>query len=365
MNNEKWVLYSTCDEDALSELKALEINDKDDVLCVTGSACRTLSLMTKNPSSITSVDYSAGQNYLLELKLAAMKNLDYDTLLYFMGVENVKVENKSRLDIFMSLCPYLSSKAIDYFYYYMSAIKKGVLYQGRHEKFYRNFLSPFLHLIYGRALKELFEANDLNEQKNIYYKRIRGPFWKLMITKGFNKMLLKAILNNPDYETEFEIGDLGDYMLKTIDHTFLTHLAKDNDWLSLMLNGKYLNRNALPHFLLHDSYLAIRESNTSINIVTTDLVEFSKGSAANKFSKFSLSDVTSCIAKVRFNTLLGEIPRIGREGGKLCYRNFIARHLIPSELAPLLKRENDLCTNLDVNDRAFSYQFEVASISQV
>ena len=96
---EKWILYSTCDEDSYSELKALDINESDDVLCVTGSACRTLSLMTKNPKSITSIDYAAGQNHLLELKLAAIRELDYDTLLFFLGVEG-QVGSRSRIDIF-------------------------------------------------------------------------------------------------------------------------------------------------------------------------------------------------------------------------------------------------------------------------
>ena len=88
--HEKWILYSTSDEDNTSELRALNISPDDHIISVTGSGCRTLSLLTQNPRSVVSVDYSPGQNYLLELKLAAIRSLSYDELLQFFGVDKSK-----------------------------------------------------------------------------------------------------------------------------------------------------------------------------------------------------------------------------------------------------------------------------------
>ena len=110
-NQEKWILYSTSDEDNASELRALDITPTDRVISVTGSGCRTLSLLTQNPQSVVSVDYSPGQTYLLELKLAAMRTLSYDELLAFFGVD----ECKTRWKIFESLQPKISGEAAAYF----------------------------------------------------------------------------------------------------------------------------------------------------------------------------------------------------------------------------------------------------------
>lgn len=358
--NDDWILYSTCDEDAESELAALSISTNDDVLCVTGSACRTLSLLSHNPASITSVDYAAGQNHLLELKLAAIRMFDYDRLLGFLGVESPL---RPRWQDYLKLEVQLSEAARIYFRKYQEEIKAGIIFRGRHEKFYIRILGPILRFFYGKALVALFASNTIEQQKEIYFNKIRGHFFRLLVTKGFNKTLLTRILNNPSYEVEIEIGDLGSYMLKTLDHTFSTHLAKDSDWLSLMLNGRYLGRHALPHYLRQENIENIRVSETKLEIVTQDIVNYTKNLPDDRFSKFSLSDISSCISKKRFKELLTEIPRIGRKGGRLCYRNFIARRTIPEHLKHLMCRDNELCTRLNHCDRAFSYQFEVATLT--
>lgn len=357
---EDWILYSTCDEDAESELSALAVNAEDDVLCVTGSACRTLSLISRNPRSITSIDYAAGQNYLLELKLAAIRHLDYDHLLGFLGVEAAL--NPREAD-YQNLKQHLSPAAQRYFSHYMRDVKAGILFRGRHEKFYIRVMAPFLQLFYGRALKEIFSTDSLEQQKRLYFEKVRSPFFAFLIRKGFNKSLLTAVLNNPDYEVEVEVGNLGNYMLETLDHTFSTHLAKESDWLSLMFNGQYLSRHALPHFLQEEVVRKIKAARTEIHIIRQDIVQFSIQAPEAAFSKFSLSDISSCIAKPRFMELLTHIPRIGRDNGRLCYRNFIARHKIPQSLNGLLTRDNELCNRLNRDDRAFSYQFEIATVS--
>lgn len=356
-----WVLYSTCDEDAHSELKALRAGQDDHVLCVTGSACRVLSLLAQQPEKITAIDFAPGQNYLLDLKIAAIKAFEYSQLLEFFGVE--KCSETQRWADFLTLQSLMSEDAFNYFSHYRKEIKAGVLYRGRHEKFYVYFLSPFLHLLYGKSFKAMFETDDIEAQKAIYFNQIRGPFWRLMIKKGFTKGLLKGILNNKDYETEFEIDDLGEYMLQTLDHTFSTHLAKYNDWLSMMVNGRYLGRHAMPHFLSRESYDAIRAAKTKVEIITADLVEYTQTAESNSFSVFSLSDVSSCISKSRFNELLGQLPRISQPGARLCYRNFIARHKVPSNLLEQIKIDTPMCQALNHSDRAFSYQFEVALIN--
>ena len=54
--HEKWILYSTSDEDNTSELRALNLSPDDHIVSVTGSGCRTLSLLTQNPRSVVETD---------------------------------------------------------------------------------------------------------------------------------------------------------------------------------------------------------------------------------------------------------------------------------------------------------------------
>ena len=358
-NQEKWILYSTCDEDSYSELRALDITSNDRVLSVTGSGCRTLSLLACNPKYLISVDYAPGQNYLLELKLAAIRALSYDKLLQFFGVENCP----NRWDIFCSFEEQISPQASAYFRANRWAIEKGILFAGRHELFYVRFVAPLMRLLYGRQLDQIARASTLEEQREIYNKHISGFLWNLLIRVGFSPWSIQMILNDPKYFVEMNVN-VGDYLIERLDHTFNHHLVRDNHWTSMMFYGKYLGKRCLPHFLLEENYHAIRQATTKVEIVTTNLIEYMKDMPEHSIDKYSLSDVTSCIDTPTFKSLINEVIRTGENQGKLCYRNFLNKQLIPSDLEDILQRDNELNTLLYQDDLAFAYSFEVAEINK-
>lgn len=358
-NQEKWILYSTCDEDSYSELRALDITSNDRVISVTGSGCRTLSLLACNPKYLISVDYAAGQNYLLELKLAAIRVLSYDILLKFLGVE--KCHN--RWDLFCSFEEQISPQASAYFRANRWAIEKGILFAGRHELFYIRFVAPLMRLLYGRQMEQIARASTLEEQCEIYKKHISGFLWNSLIRVGFSSLSIRIILNDPKYFVETSVN-VGDYLIERLDHTLTHHLVRDNHWTSLMFYGKYLGKRCLPHFLLEENYHAIRQATTKVEIVTGNLIEYMKKMPEASIDKYSLSDVTSCIDTQTFRSLMEEVIRTSENQGKLCYRNFLNKQLIPSDLENIFQRDNQLSALLYQDDLAFAYSFEIAQINK-
>ena len=358
VTEDRWLLYSTCDEDSRSEMRALDIREGDDVLAVTGSGCRALSLMVANPRSVTSVDSSAGQTYLLELKLAAIRAFDYDTLLEFLGVD----DSADRWRLFEQLKPHLSQGAIDYFTKYRKAIRNGVLRAGRHEQLYVKLVAPAMKLLYGRAIRDLWAATDLEEQRRIYRERIDGKLWRNMIRRGFTERTLKTVLNDDSYRVVTDVQSCGDYVLERLDHSFTNHLARDNDWVSFMFFGRYPDRSVLPHYLMPESVEAIRNADTQFNIVRADLMDHLRSLPDSSIDKFSLSDVTSCIDRDQFATLMKEVVRLARVDGRICYRNFLSRHTPAADLRTVLHRDDDLCEKLYFDDYAFVYQFEIFTV---
>lgn len=358
-NQEKWILYSTCDEDSYSELRALDLTSNDRVLAVTGSGCRTLSLLACNPKSLTSVDYSPGQNYLLELKLAAIRALSYEKLLQFFGVEDCQ----NRWETFCSLENQISPQAFAYFQANRWAIDSGVIFAGRHELFYVRFVAPLMRLVYGRQMEQIARASTIEDQRKIYNQHILGLLWKLMIRAGFSPLSISLILNDPKYVVEMNVN-VGDYLIERLHHTFNHHLVRDNHWTSFMFYGKYLGRRCLPHFLLEENYDAIRKATTKIQIVTGNLIEYMKTMPEQSIDKYSLSDVTSCIDTPTFKNLINEVIRTSENQGKLCYRNFLNKQLIPSDLENIFQRDQELSDALYHDDLAFAYSFEIAQINK-
>lgn len=358
---EKWILYSTCDEDSFSELRALQIVPTDTIISVTGSGCRTLSLLTRNPRKVVSVDYSPGQNYLLELKVAAIHSLSYDELLAFFGID----ESRERWDVFEFLAGQISEPAASYFRRHAQAIRSGILFSGRHERFYVRVVAPFMHLLFGSKLRRLFSAHTIEEQKQIYREEVAGTLWRWIIRKGFSESTLRRILNDDKYHIEIDVPSVGDYLLERLDHTFSHHLARKNHWVSFMVNGRYPDRTCLPHFLLRENYEAIRRATTILTPVTDNLIAYLRRLPDRSVDKFSLSDVTSCINKAEFNALLDQVFRTGKPGARICYRNFLAKYSVPRQADSRIIRDDALASELDRDDLAFAYSFEVATLAGI
>ncbi|WP_040795122.1 DUF3419 family protein [Nocardia higoensis] len=355
---DRWLLYSTCDEDSRSELRALTVTEDDDVLAVTGSGCRVLSLVVENPRSVIAVDSSAGQTYLLELKLAAIRHFSYDTLLEFLGVD----PSRDRWRLFEELTPALTPGAIAYFTRYHKAIRGGVLRAGRHEQLYVRLVAPMMRVLYRSAMRDLFAAENIEQQRRVYREQIDGVLWRALIRRGFTERTLKAVLNDDSYNVVTDVQSCGDYVLERLEHTLTEHLVRDNDWVTFMLQGRYPDRNVLPHYLLRDSVAAIRAADTRVEPVRADLMAYLRSVPDASIDKFSMSDVTSCIDRAQFATMMNELVRVARPGGRICYRNFLSRHRPDSAFASVLHRDDDLCERLYHDDYAFVYQFEIFTV---
>ena len=355
----RWIAYSTCDEDPKSEIRALNITPDDTVLCVTGSGCRVLSLLACNPQHLIAVDYSPGQNYLLELKLAAIRNLSYDQLLQFFGVD----EHPNRWEIFCSLQHQMSRDTVAYFQANRWAIDKGVLFTGQHEALYIKLVVPLTQLLFGRQLERIFRSVTLEEQRSVYQQQLASSFWRWLIRVGFSPAVFRYLLNEPHLFAEINV-DTSSYVLDRLDHTFSNHLAKDNDWLYFMFYGKYPGRHCLPHFLREENYWAIRQATTKLKIVTASLPDYLKQVSDQSIDKYSLSDVSSYISRECFENMLRDVARTGKDKAQLCYRNFLAKWLAPSDLTDILHRNDELCTLLDWDDLSFAYTFEVSILDR-
>ena len=77
--------YSQCWEDPVILNEALAINSQDTVLSITSGGDNTLALLLQHPQRIISIDFNKTQNYLLELKIAAIQALNHEELLEFLG----------------------------------------------------------------------------------------------------------------------------------------------------------------------------------------------------------------------------------------------------------------------------------------
>ena len=73
------LVYNTCWEDPRCDRQALEIKPDHKLLVITSAGCNTLDYLLDQPERVFAIDMNPRQNALLQLKMAAIRNLDYNT----------------------------------------------------------------------------------------------------------------------------------------------------------------------------------------------------------------------------------------------------------------------------------------------
>ena len=73
------LVYNTCWEDPRLDREALQLGPTDNVLVITSAGCNALDYVLTEPKHVYAVDMNPRQNALLELKLAGIRQLEFDT----------------------------------------------------------------------------------------------------------------------------------------------------------------------------------------------------------------------------------------------------------------------------------------------
>ena len=170
MNEQKWknkIYYSQCWEDPYVLLKGLEINKEDKIISITSGGCNTLTLLLKDPKEIVALDINYAQNYLLELKISAIKYLSYENLLAFFGVEPCK----DRLSFYYLLRNNLTTDAKEWWDNNTNLIEQGVIHTGKLEIYFRVFSRFILPLIHSKKTVQYLFTEKTQEQQSEFYNK--------------------------------------------------------------------------------------------------------------------------------------------------------------------------------------------------
>jgi len=348
--------YSSCNEDSLTEIKALNIKETDEIICVTGSGGRVLNLLTQKPKRIVAIDLNPIQNWLLELKMAAIKNLDYDNYVKFLGLKPCK----ERLELFDKLKNDLSEDAYRFWGNKKRLIRNGVLYQGILEKYCKHF-SNGLKAFMGEKVDKILSFDNLKEQQH-YYENV----WK-------NDDNLKKFIESHDVNKSGSNHTLyygkgygfDDFIYQALDKGFKTGLVRDNYYLCMVIDGSYERATTLPMCLEKENYALLKDNLDRIEIVTNEIVTYLKGLNSHTLDKFSISDLGGYLDDKEYNELLQNIIRTSRKDAILCARYISgegAQKSIPAEYSSMIKRKKTLENELQKIDLALEYNIIIGEI---
>ncbi len=351
--------YSLGNEDWSVEEQALRVNPGDSVICVTASGDRALHLLMTDCTEIVSVDMNRIQNYLLELKIAAIEQLDFEKYLAFLGGESTI----HRYDIFKYLKSHLSPVAAAHWEQNKKMIERGVIYQGRVERL-TYFGSKFLNLIRHKKNKTLFTFTDLKSQREFIVQEWDTPSWRKMFELLLNPKFSKLIFNDPGLNSFVEYDQQpGKYIYQKMLSYLQNNLARKSVLLQLMFLGKALPEAYFP-YLTFEGYTKIRKNTQRLNYKTGNIIDYLNNHATDKFNCFSMSDIASYMPQEVFDKLLQSIHNGAKPNARFCIREFISKRHINEPLKNIFRRDEQLENKLENEESNFVYRFMVGEIQK-
>lgn len=363
------LVYNTCWEDPAVDREALQLRPQDTLLVITSAGCNVLDYALTGPRRIYAVDANPRQTALLELKLAAIRELDFEDFFQVFG----RGYHESFRSLYESkLRAGLSPFAREYW------DRRAGWFTSSWGSFYFHGLSGFvarafrLHLrlrpAFAASLRELFAASSLDEQRQVYDAQVAPQAWGPVLRWVLSRQLTMSLLGVPhpqrrEVEAQHD-GGVSAYIRDSIEYVLRELPILSNYFWQLYFTGRY-TRECCPEYLREANFAALKGGLVDRIVPrTTTVTEFLR-EAPEPISRFVLLDHMDWMAGHYPAALAEEWREIFRRATPDARIIFRSAHADPRYLdttfvdgAPIaarLRRHPTLAAELTRRDRVHTY----------
>jgi S-adenosylmethionine-diacylglycerol 3-amino-3-carboxypropyl transferase len=376
------LVYNTCWEDPRLDRVALRLGPEDVVVVITSAGCNTLDYVLTGPRAVHAVDMNPRQNALLELKVAGIKNLEFEDFFEMFGrgyLPDVRSVYSSKLR------GSLSEWAQDYW-------DRWIKFFGnpRHSFYYRGTsgsFARFIRVYTDRVIKvrpqidALLNASSFEEQQELYHTQLRDKFWTKLIRFAMNRDTTLSMIGVPkaqrrQVETQYE-GGIVQFVQDCVDAVFGELPISDNYFWRVYMTGHYTN-SCCPEYLKEDNFQLLKEGLIDRVHIHTDSVQGFLEKHDGEISRFVLLDHMDWLSDRFFPLLESEWQAIvsrAAPGARLIWRSggletdFLDNVQVRANgqmcgIQELLSYDKQLASELHVKDRVHTYgSFYIADLS--
>ena len=339
-------------EDPISDYEALKIKSQDEILAITSGGCNVLGFLQFDPKIIYSIDINAAQSYLLELKIAAIKTLNFDEFIKFSGLLN----SKERLELFKKVELKLSEDALRFWKTRSKILENGFIMNGKYEGFVK-FAGLFIKILQGKKRVSKLFAEKTQKQQEEYFDTVWDTKqFKYMFKLLFNKHMLAKRGLVADY-FHFDDGStsFAQSFYNRSKKAFRDLPIKGNYFLSLYLLGKYSSLKDVPDYLKREHFDTIKARIDRIKIITSDAQGWINTMEDKSIDCFSLSNICELMSEDETERLFSAVKRTARNNSRVIFRNLMIPREVPEKFKDTIIKDEPLSNNIYNNDRSFVY----------
>jgi len=354
--------YAQCWEDPHSLTSALQITPGDDVVSIASGGDNSFALMLGNPRSLTAVDMNPAQIHLVELKMRAIQQLDYEDFIGFIGARPCR----ERIKLYCYLRPNLSRKAREYWDSQLEILRLGIIHYGKFERYFSLFRMCVLPLIHDhKTIRKLLASSSFEEQRNLYEKVWNNRRWHWLFRFFFSRLLLGHLGRCPSYFRYVSVENIAEELLKRTRRGLTEVPIRGNPFIEYILTGQYQGLERSHPYLRKSNFLFLKENLGRIRLFCGSLDDYLRGLEPGSVSKFNLSDVFEYMSESDFEKSVREIGRVSREDAKLAFWTLLLPRTVPASLKDRIDSDISVSDKLFSTDQTFFYgSFEVWRINR-
>lgn len=327
-----YIRYANVWEDPFLLLEGLSPKNTDKILSIASAGDNAFALLSANSELVVAVDLNETQLYLTELKALAIKELDREPFLEFLGFR----DSDTRLKVYQTIKSKLSTKARSYWNEKSKELENGIIYQGKFEKYLATFAKKLLPFIHSKSkIEELFKAKKSIEQASFYDNKWNSFRWKAFFNVFFSKQIMGVFGRDPAF-------------LKQVEKNVAKSIKNSAD---IHLSSIYCQKNPMLYYCLHGDfgqYLPFYAQEANYNTIKSNLgkLKLQLGYAQDasetygKFDAFNLSNIFEYMDKDTFEQTASSLKSIANPGARMAYWNLMVNREI-SKIDPDFERVED------------------------
>jgi S-adenosylmethionine-diacylglycerol 3-amino-3-carboxypropyl transferase len=287
------LVYNTCWEDPRLDRQALELTAQDRLLVITSAGCNALDYLLCGVGHVYAIDMNPRQNALLELKVSAIRHLDYEQLFAMFGqgrLPGAEAIYASKLRQSLSSS---SRKYWDRWIRFFDHPKKSFYFRGTSGAF-AHMIGSYVRKV-ARCKKEIMELLDsptLAAQQSLY-PQLKEKIWSKTLRFAMNRDSTLSLLGVPKAQRrqidEQYPGGIVKFIEDSLDAVFSQIPLQDNYFWRVYITGSYTTQ-CCPEYLKPDNHEKLRDGCLDRLTIQTDSVEGFLRRHNGQISRFVLLD---------------------------------------------------------------------------
>lgn len=368
-------VYNQIWEDPRVDIQALELDGDSRVLTISSGGCNALNYLLEGPRSVTAVDLNRHHIHLLDLKIAALKQLPrHEDFFDFFGCGRGRDAGVNYLKY---IAPHLDkdtrgfweSNTLGGSYLYGDRIgffTNAGLYDHSRNGYFLRFFHRFAKLS-GCDPEKILDAKTPEEQRQIYAEHIDPFFDNLLIrTVGKLPITMFGLGIPPQQYDELKTDATGGKTVIDIYRERVRRLACDFPidenyfaWQAFARKYDTENRKALPEYLKEDNYEKLKANAGRVTTVIGSATNAIRNAEPGTFNRFVFLDAQDWMNAEQMTELWSAIAEKAECASRIIFRTAGAASPIETNLPPELRAkfsyEPELSRKLFKQDRASIY----------